>query len=237
VDKIKLKFDIIFTLVKNMEKTSRENKFQQIFKPNSYGKSEWVERKNWENTSLDWGKNGTARHGIYFGQKKFNFEVRRGKHSKIIALRTTGHNVNILHGADRPIRDDIKRALTKKGLPKAVCVHCGQTSSLVPDHKNGLYNDPRVLSKKTQTENDFQCLCNGCNLRKRSIDKKTRETGIRYGANNIPSEAIYNIDFVDGDEKLNKDDPDAMVGTYWYDVVEFKKKRLEIILNAAKQIV
>ena len=55
----------------------------------------------------------------------------------------------------RPIRDDIRKAL--KDQP---CVVCGSRSSIVLDHKNDLYNDPRVLDTATQTIDDFQPLCN-----------------------------------------------------------------------------
>lgn len=51
---------------------------------------------------------------------------------------------------------------------------CGSKSHLVTDHKNDLYNDIRVLNSKTQTVDDFQCLCNHCNLQKRQISKQTK---------------------------------------------------------------
>ena len=98
---------------------------------------------------------------------------------------------------------------------------CGSRSDLVTDHKNDLYNDPRVLCAETQTIEDFQCLCNHCNLRKRQISKKTLETGRRYGATNIPQFAVLGVDFTSGSESFDINDKNAMVGTYWYDPVQF----------------
>lgn len=74
---------------------------------------------------------------------------------------------------------------------------------------------------KTQTFDDFQCLCNHCNLQKRQVSKKTVELGKRYSATNIPMLSIFGVDFTQGDETYDKDDINAMVGTYWYDPVAF----------------
>ena len=54
---------------------------------------------------------------------------------------------------------------------KISCVICGSNTDLVCDHKNDLYNDMRVLNTKTQRLDDFQSLCNHCNLQKRQICK------------------------------------------------------------------
>ena len=110
------------------------------------------------------------------------------------------------------------------------CVACGSKSDLTTDHKNDLYNDPRVLDMKTQKREDFQCLCRHCNLLKRQICKKTKEEKKRYGATNIPGIAIFGVDFIEGDETFDINNPNAMVGTYWYDVVAF----MEHIKNSLK---
>lgn len=117
---------------------------------------------------------------------------------------------------NRPIRNDIKNYYNK--LP---CCKCGNNSSIVPDHKNDLYNDPRVLDVKTQTFDDFQSLCNSCNLQKRQVCKKTKETNKRYGATNIPMFKNTGIDFIEGDETYDSKDINAMKGTFWYDPVAF----------------
>lgn len=123
----------------------------------------------------------------------------------------------------RPIRADIRATICAKS-----CVVCG-TAATICDHKNDLYNDPRVLNTATQTLDDFQPLCNHCNLQKRQVAKKTRASGKRYGATNIAQLSLFGIDFTSGDETFDAADPAAMVGTYWYDPVAFLaeiKKRL-----------
>ena len=103
------------------------------------------------------------------------------------------------------------------------CVNCGSSTDLQCDHKNGLYNDLRVLDIKTQTLDDFQSLCQHCNCQKRQVEKKTKETSKRYGATNIPSLSIFGIDFTEGDDTCNFEDANALKGTYWNDPVEFMK--------------
>ena len=188
-----------------------------LFKPNNKGISEWISKLMISNVKeLDWGKNGAGRHGVYFNDNRYIWE-KEGKR-KITALRTNGFNDNPLAGKSRPIRSDIDKYHKLMG-----CVVCGSNSELVTDHKNDLYNDPRVLNSKTQNIDDFQCLCNHCNLQKRQISKKTKELGKRFGATNIPGLKVFGIDFIKGDESFNKNDINAMVGTYWYDIIAFNK--------------
>ena len=211
----------------SLDKLSKKQmEVERLFSPDIDGKSRWVSRKEIsDNEILDWGKNGAARHGVYFGDKRYIWE-KEGK-GMIKALRTVGFSDNELYGASRPIRPDIEKHHKAMG-----CVVCGSRSDLVTDHKNDLYNDLRVLDAKTQTIDDFQCLCNHCNLQKRQISKKTKEIGKRIGATTIPSLAIFGIDFVEGDESIDESDVNAMVGTYWYDPVEFMKKIKEKMINS-----
>ena len=123
----------------------------------------------------------------------------------------------------RPIRKDIKKYY--QNIP---CCVCGSKTDLVCDHKNDLYNDPRVLNTKTQKLEDFQSLCNHCNLQKRQIMKKTLETGRRYGATNIPMLKPLGIDFTIGDHTFDKNDINAMLGAYWYDPVDFIEQSLKL---------
>jgi 5-methylcytosine-specific restriction endonuclease McrA len=201
--------------------SKKQIEVDNLFKPDERGYSEWVSReKIAENKCLDWGKNGAARHGIFFGDKRYVWE-KQGVQT-ITALRTIGFSDTYLYGASRPIRKDIHTFHKKMG-----CVVCGSHSDLVTDHKNDLYNDPRVLCQDTQTIDDFQCLCNHCNLQKRQVSKKTKQTGKRIGATTIPSLAIFGVDFVEGDETFDETNINAMVGTYWYDPVDFMKKLIK----------
>ena len=194
--------------------TWKHAEIDNIFQPDPKGVSQWVSRETLDASVLNWGNNGAQRHGIFFGDKRYMWE-KQGK-SKITALRTVGFSEDELYGATRPIREDIKQFYKQQG-----CVVCGSHSDLVTDHKNDLYNDPRVLSRVTQTLDDFQCLCNHCNLQKRQVAKTTLETGVRFAATNIPSLAPHGIDFIQGDDTFDPADPNAMVGTFWYDVVAF----------------
>ncbi len=205
------------------KKTKKQIQIDLVFKPKD-GVSEWVSRDTiCANKILNWGANGLSRHNIYFNDKRYIWE-KFPVSGKIEKLRLNGFSEEYLKNLPRPIRKDID-----KFYKKSKCVVCGSKSSLVTDHKNDLYNDIRVLNSKTQVLDDFQCLCTHCNLQKRQISKECVKTGKRYGATNIPSLKYFGIDFILGDEKYDPDDIKAMIGTYWYDPVEFVKKLHEVV--------
>lgn len=127
----------------------------------------------------------------------------------------------------RKIRKDIRSHYLKQK-----CVVCGTNSKIEVDHKNGLYNDKRVLKLSTQTLDDFQALCSHCNCKKRETIKKMKISKIRYSALEIPSLRIFGTPYTEGDETYDITDPDTMRGTYWYDPIDFISKiksRLEKI--------
>ena len=150
------------------------------------------------------------------GNRKKNNNTK----GKILKIRTAGYNNT--KNKDRPIGKKIRDYYKNQ-----CCVVCGN-SSIIIDHKNDLYNDPKVLDVNTQTVDDFQPLCNSCNLRKRQVCKKSREIGKRYPATNIPIMKVFGIDFIEGDETLDISNPESMVGTYWYD----PKKFMECVKNS-----
>lgn len=200
----------------NNRLTNKQLAVDEVFNPDrNTGISNWISREDiFRNHYLNWGSNGACRHGIYFGDRRYNWEKKGSR--KITHLRTNGFNTELLIQSNRPIRTDIREHHLVNG-----CVVCGSNSSLVIDHKNDLYNDPRVLDTNTQTIEDFQCLCNHCNLQKREVARKTRETKKRYKATNILQLSIFGIDFIEGDENYDENDVNAMRGTYWYDPVAF----------------
>jgi len=122
----------------------------------------------------------------------------------------------------RPISKDIK-----KFHLQSPCVIC-DTNKTICDHKNDLYNDPRVLDIKTQTKDDFQSLCNNCNLRKRAVSMKTVKEKKRQPPGAAALAMNGGIEFTYGDETFDPKDPQAMVGTYWYDPIAFGKECLKI---------
>jgi len=205
-------------------------KVETLFQPNVHGISRWVPVEEFQNAGLKWTTNGNCRHGIFFGVTKYVWEAERGAQRRIERLRLVGFNPAVEIQQNRPIRSDIHAAL--RDVPGARCVVCGSTSSLVTDHKNDLYNDPRVLNAETQSINDFQVLCTHCNLQKRQVASWTRENGRRYGATQIPSFAGMVIDFTEGDETYDPNNINAMRGTFWYDPVEFMN-RIKEIMGAA----
>jgi hypothetical protein len=186
-----------------------------LFDPNVDGFSREVSVTEFEEVGLPWTKNGNIRHGLPWNDDRYLWEFVRGSRREILGVKMVGWNPKRVERS-RPIRDDIREAL--KDQP---CVVCGSRSSIVIDHKNDLYNDLRVLDASTQTVDDFQPLCNHCNLQKREVSVKMRETGKRYAATNIPSVAVFGVDFILGDESYDPEDPNATMGSYWHDPVAF----------------
>lgn len=125
----------------------------------------------------------------------------------------------IIENVSRPIRLDIKNFYTINSK----CVNCGQHKNLVCDHKNDLYNDKRVLDIKTQNYDDFQTLCNRCNLFKQKCTKPYYDINKRFPASKLYK---YFPDFISGTDLLDKDNPNTLIGTYWYDVELFHKELL-----------
>lgn len=161
-------------------------------------------------------------------EEKFTpFKKEKDKSNKLYCFCIFGYIETKENGV--PPRQDIKNYYKKKP-----CVVCGKETDIQVDHKNGLYNNPRVNNTKTQKREDFQSLCQNCNCQKRQAEKKSKEQGKRYGATNIPSFKIFGIDFIEGDETLDINDPNAMVGTYWYDPVNFNKRVKELIILKSK---
>ena len=194
---------------------------KRVFHPNKEGVSEWKTREQLKGTPLELGLNGNSRHGKFYNDKNYIWECIKDKKNKVLKLRTRGidKTKSLLHKS-RPIRKDIRYYHLNLNTG---CVVCGSKSNLVIDHKNDLYNDPRVLDTKTQLIEDFQCLCNHCNLQKRQICKMTKRDNKRYKATNIPMLKHFSVDFIQGDETFDPNDPNAMKGTFWYDPIVFLK--------------
>jgi len=190
------------------------------------------------NKELYWGGNGV---GDRWANKKFNYSViyskkqpslysendddkipsdilntfvEINKGSGIIGIYVHSIRTN---NQKRPISKKIQKSITSLS-----CVICG-TQTTICDHKNDLYNDMRVLSIDTQLINDFQPLCNHCNLQKRQICKTEDITNKIYSAKNITRYTIYNFEFPWEKKVFDKNDIHCKNGTYWYDPVEFDK--------------
>jgi len=189
---------------------------------------------------LTWGKNGV---GDRWANKKFNYTV----------VYSTKKTKTYSENEDDSIPEDVLRDFLKdltgsgivgiyihslrenkvtrtirqsiqKEIVKNACVCCGSKSDIICDHKNDLYNDPRVLDTKTQRLSDFQALCNPCNLKKRQVSKDERKDKKLHSAKNMPQYAAFNIPFPWEIKQFDEKDIDMKKDTYWYDPIEFNKK-------------
>jgi chemotaxis protein histidine kinase CheA len=206
-----------------------KDKVVNVFNPDAEGFSDWVDVLDIKKGGLPVSRNGNGRKGVYFGVGIYLWEVQRLRNArtgKLQKLRLIGNN-------EPPSSRKISKPVYNhyKGVP---CVNCGSIKDLVVDHKNDFYNDNRVLKIETQTIDDFQSLCTSCNLKKRTWCSKMRETGIRTSAIDIcPLLAEYGVDYISGDETYDLNDPDALVGTYWFDCVEFRRVLIEGYITPA----
>jgi hypothetical protein len=132
--------------------------------------------------------------------------------SGIIGVFVHSKRLNI---QKRPIDKKIHKEITSKS-----CVVCG-TNETICDHKNDLYNDERVLNIKTQTVDDFQPLCNHCNLQKRQICRLEQKNGKIYSAKNIQRYKIYDFEFPWEKKNYNMLDIHCKTDTFWHDPVKF----------------
>jgi len=189
--------------------------------------------------SLDWGDNGIGDRWV---KKKFNYTViynkkekqysenendtipndclevfrKSNKGSGIIGIFVHSLRENII---TRPIRTDILDKIRSQS-----CVSCGSNSSIICDHKNDLYNEDSVLVSKTQKLDDFQPLCNHCNLQKREVLKKEVEKSKLYSAKNLAKYKLFPFEFPWEKKLFDKRDKNTKKDTYWYDPVEFNRK-------------
>lgn len=195
-----------------MKISKRKLEVDKIFKPNENGISEWVSVDELKGTKIELTNNGNQRHGVFFGVSDYLWEKKGAR--KTEALRTIGFGDG--KSQKRPIRSDISKKMKNR-----YCVSCGSKNEIVPDHKNDFYNDERVLNEKTQTEEDFQPLCEHCNLLKREINKKERKTKKLWSAKQLPRYRNCNFEFPWEKKIYDEEDIDCKKGTYWYDIQEF----------------
>jgi hypothetical protein len=190
---------------------------------------------------LYWGGNGV---GDRFAKKKFNYSVihsnkppslySENEDDKVpqdlldeFILQYNTKRVGIIGIYVHSFRENVqKRPICKsihKEIAKMSCVVCGSTHQIVCDHKNDLYNDPRVLDNSTQTIDDFQPLCNHCNLQKRAVCISEKQTGKIYSAKNIRRYKSYPFEFPWEKKAFDETDILCKNGSYWFDPVEFDR--------------
>ena len=191
-------------------------------------------------TKLYWGGNGL---GDRWANKKYNYSViyknktpkvyseneddvvppqvlaeflEKNKGSGILGIYVHSKRTNIER---RPISKEISNKIKSKN-----CVVCGTNTEIICDHKNDLYNDPRVLDINAQRVDDFQTLCNHCNLQKRQVSKDEVKNDRIYSAKNMLAYRAYPFDFPWEKKVFDTKDINCKTDTYWYDPVEFNRK-------------
>jgi hypothetical protein len=141
---------------------------------------------------------------------------KNNKINGIIGIFVFSKRLNIIK---HPINKNIIKLITSKS-----CIICGSNTEIICDHKNDLYNDNRVLNINTQNINDFQPLCNHCNLQKRQICKDEIKNNKLYSAKNIERYKQYLVEFGWEKKAFDLNDINCKVDTYWYDPIEFERK-------------
>ena len=200
--------------------------------------------------SIWWGANGV---GDRWARSRFNYTVVKAKSTKLyseydddkiprdvldpfmaeIAEKKRNKKKNKIAGIigiyvhskrtnikKRPINATIHKQITSG----TTCVVCGTSSEIVCDHKNDLYNDDRVLDVVTQKLDDFQPLCNHCNLQKRQVCKNEELSERLYSAKQIARYRQYEFEFPWEKKAYDRSLPSCKTDTYWYDPVEFDRK-------------
>jgi hypothetical protein len=202
---------------------TRKNKWKKLA-PEAIetGVSTWKAIDEIKQVGLKWSKNGNQRHGKFFGIEEFLWDTKRDKRRAVTHLRTTGLDPDVERArllAKRPISETIKNHFENQAC--VACGFCGKNHEMAIDHKNDLYDDPRVHNTKTQLISDFQRLCNTCNLIKRAVCRKTKEQGKRQPA---PFQLLQVgcPEFIEGDETFDENGL-GMKGTYWYDIQAYNE--------------
>lgn len=135
----------------------------------------------------------------------------KGSGRGILGVKLTG--LNKVDKGTKQIRSDIKKVVSAQRC--AILDVSGKSGKPIEvDHKNGRYNDPRVMNTETQELSDFQPLSKAANDAKRQHCKECIRDGKRYDAKRLG----YKEGWISGSS-----DTTICTGCYWYDVKEFNK--------------
>ena len=216
-----------------MTRTKNKDKFLNIApEAKDEGKSDWIPIKKIKEGGLNWSSNGNQRHGKFLGLTEYIWECRKDKR-KIVAIRTIGMDPNIKEAnllKNRPIGTPVRDYWKNSS-----CISCGSNKDMVVDHKDDLYNNARVHNVKTQRPDDFQPLCNACNLIKRAVCTKTKEQNKRQSAPFVYT-SLGLPAFIEGDDTF---DPNGlgMRGTYWYDIKAYREHCKPLIVKQPTSVI
>jgi hypothetical protein len=174
----------------------------------------WITKDDMTNRGFFPPENSNGKD-IRFVTRKYEIEeVRKG--TSVTRFRVLGtHSKN----SNRGIRSDIVKVIRNQP-----CAMLKTKANIEVDHKNGRYNDERVLNLNTQNINDFQPLCKTINNIKRESCKKCKLTGERFDAK-IYGFLISNLN----GESIHNGNPEGCKGCFFYDVEYFKEIHSQIV--------
>ena len=187
---------------------TKKELFLELASPNERGFSRWVYKTEFVekykyldfNNGCPWIRN-------------FGFLYETSSENKVWKVRLTGTKETTLRPISEIVRNHIcNLSSAHSGLPGT------SNDYILPDHKNGRYNDDSVLSLYSQKVEDFQPLTHRENLFKRQICKVCKSSNKRFDAKKLG----YQISFTLGDE--NYDESIGCKGCYWGDCIDFKQK-------------
>lgn len=122
-------------------------------------------------------------------------------------IKLVGESTSLKNGRD--IRSDIDKQIKKQR-----CVVLDVHNQIETDHKNGRYDDPRVMNKETQVLDDFQPMHKNVNDAKRHHCDRCVKEKKRYDATRLG----YKEGWTEGDENDT-----ICEGCYWYDPKQFNQ--------------
>lgn len=118
--------------------------------------------------------------------------------------------------------NSIQSDIVKK-IKKEKCSFLNTYANIEVDHKNGRYNDPRVLDIHTQVYDDFQPLSKIINNLKREHCKKCKTTGKKFDATTLG----FLVPNLNG-EDVHNNLPNGCEGCFFHDIKHFKCSHKEI---------
>ena len=192
---------------------TRTELFLELAKPDQNGVSRWVNCSEFigKYAPLVLGNGNSWARASSTLAKKYIIEVDKSA--------TPGNRIDAirLNGLKNDKSSQYIDPQIKKIIKQQRCVVLG-TSNPEVDHKNGMKNEDRVMLNQNQQLSDFQPLSKAANDAKRQFCKECKKTKVRYDAKKLG----YPISYYQGGATHNCE-PDACIGCFWYDPLEFKR--------------
>lgn len=190
------------------KKETKIEKFERIYEKQILVGA-WITKDDMASKGF-FPQNNTNGRDIRFIKSKYEMDIKK-EGTKEKMFRIIGKKKDLSNG-ERLISKKIK-----ENLSKSKCVFTGTKNNIEIDHKNGRYNDEKVLDVSTQTTEDFQPLTKIANNIKREVCKKCIETGHKFDA----KELGFKISNLNG-KNIHNNEPNGCVGCFFYDIIEFK---------------